>query len=47
MYRRHWYLVPKQLWDWVWATWRSGAGAFSHEHQDAVLMAIATAAVHC
>jgi hypothetical protein len=44
MCRRHWYLVPKQLRDWVWATWRSGEGPFSHEHHDAVLMAIATAA---
>jgi hypothetical protein len=44
MCRRHWYLVPKQLRDWVWATWRSGEGACSREHHDAVLMAIATAA---
>jgi hypothetical protein len=44
MCRPHWYLVPKELRDWVWATWRSGEGAFSREHQDAVLMAIATAA---
>jgi len=44
MCRPHWYLVPKQLRDWVWATWRSGEGAFSREHHDAVLMAIATAA---
>ena len=44
MCRRDWYRVPKEVRDWVWATWRSGAGAFSREHQDAVLMAIASAA---
>jgi hypothetical protein len=41
---RYWYLVPKQLRDWVWATWRSGEGAFSHEHHNAVPIATATAA---
>ena len=37
MCRRDWYLVPKQLRDRVWATWRSGQGAASREHQQAVL----------
>lgn len=41
MCRRHWYQVPKQLRDRVWATWRSGERAASPEHQDAVLVAIA------
>src|ERR1035437_5921269 len=41
MCRSHWYLVPKDVRDLVWATWRSGQGAFSHGHQGAVLMAIA------
>jgi hypothetical protein len=41
MCRVHWYLVPKQLRDRVWATWRSGRGAGSAEHQQAVLTAIA------
>jgi hypothetical protein len=41
MCRRHWYLVPRQLRDRVWATWLSGAGVLSTEHQEAVLMAIA------
>jgi hypothetical protein len=41
MCRRHWYLVPRQLRDRVWATWRSGDGVRSAEHQEAVLMAIA------
>lgn len=43
MCRRHWYLVPKELRDRVWATWRSGQGAFTHEHQTAVLQAISAA----
>jgi hypothetical protein len=47
MCRRHWYVVPKQLRDQVWATWRSGEGVFSREHQDAVLEAISTAAARC
>jgi hypothetical protein len=42
MCRRHGYRVPKQLRDQVWATWRSGQGALSCEHQDAVRMALAT-----
>jgi hypothetical protein len=41
MCRRDWYLVPKQLRDRVWATWHSGQGAASGEHQQAVLNAIA------
>jgi hypothetical protein len=41
MCRRHWYLVPKQLRDRVWATWRSGQGALSAEHLETVRMAIA------
>jgi len=41
MCRRHWYRVPKQLRDQVWATWRSGQGALSREHHDAVRLAMA------
>jgi hypothetical protein len=40
MCRRHWYLVPKQIRDRVWATWRSGQGALSKEHLEAVRVAI-------
>jgi hypothetical protein len=40
MCRTHWYFVPKQLRDRVWATWRSGDGASSRDHEDAVLMAM-------
>jgi hypothetical protein len=40
MCRSHWYLVPKQIRDRVWATWRSGHGAFSTEHLETVRMAI-------
>ena len=40
MCRRHWYLVPKQIRDRVWATWRSGEGALSKEHLETVRMAI-------
>ena len=40
MCRTHWYLVPKDLRDGVWATWRSGQGVSSRDHEDAVLMAI-------
>jgi hypothetical protein len=43
MCRKHWYHVPKQIRDRVWFTWRSGHGAFSGEHQEAVVIAIATA----
>ena len=41
MCRAHWYMVHKELRDQVWATWRSGQGAFSREHQDAVRVAVA------
>ena len=40
MCRRDWYLVPRELRDHVWATWRSGQGAFAPEHQAAVLRAV-------
>lgn len=40
MCRGHWYLVPKPLRDEVWATWRSGEGALSPKHQEAVRTAI-------
>lgn len=40
MCRSHWYLVPKQIRDRVWATWRSGQGAFSTEHLETVRIAI-------
>jgi hypothetical protein len=39
----HWYLVPRQIRDRVWATWRSGHGASDAEHQDAVRTAITAA----
>jgi hypothetical protein len=41
MCRSHWYLVPKQIRDRVWATWQSGQRAFSPEHKEAVRKAIA------
>ncbi len=41
MCRRHWYQIPRQLRDRVWATWRSGEGVLSDEHCEAVLSAIA------
>ncbi len=40
MCRGHWYAVPKHLRDRVWATWRSGRGAGSCEHREAVRIAI-------
>ncbi len=40
MCRAHWYMVPKNMRDRVWATWRSGQGAFSSEHEDAVRRAV-------
>jgi hypothetical protein len=40
MCRSHWYTVPKELRDQVWATWRSGQGARSAEHMGAVHRAI-------
>jgi hypothetical protein len=43
MCRDHWYLVPRQLRDRIWATWRSGDGARSPEHREAVLLAISAA----
>jgi hypothetical protein len=39
--RRDWNLLPKKLRDQVWATWRSGEGVASPEHQLAVRRAIA------
>lgn len=45
MCRRHWYMVPKEMRDQVWATWRSGQGAYSREHRDAVHGAIASVLV--
>jgi len=41
MCRRHWYLVPKAIRDQVWATWRSGQGALSADHREAVVLAVA------
>jgi hypothetical protein len=41
MCRGHWYRVPKQLRDQVWATWQSGRGASSSEHQGAARLAVA------
>ena len=41
MCRCDWNLLPRQLRDQLWATWRSGHGAASSEHQQAVLQAIA------
>lgn len=40
MCRRHWYTVPKEIRDLVWATWRSGDGAYSREHRAAVAVAM-------
>jgi hypothetical protein len=40
MCRDHWYLVPKRIRDQVWATWRSGLGAYSPEHLEMVRVAI-------
>jgi hypothetical protein len=45
MCRNHWYLVPKQIRDRVWATWQSGHRAFSPEHKEAVRKAIAACQV--
>jgi hypothetical protein len=33
-------MVPKQVRDLVWATWRSGQAAYSSEHHDAVNAAV-------
>jgi hypothetical protein len=46
MCRDHWYLVPKEIRDLVWATWRSGTANLSREHQDAVLWALASSLTH-
>jgi hypothetical protein len=43
MCRGHWYQLPRQLRDLVWATWRSGEGALSPEHLEAVRLAISAA----
>ena len=40
MCRVHWYQIPRQLRDRVWATWRSGEGVLTAEQCDAVLTAI-------
>jgi hypothetical protein len=40
MCRRDWYLVPKPMRDQVWCTWRSGEGACTREHREAVRRAI-------
>jgi hypothetical protein len=40
MGRRDWKLLPRQLRAQAWATWRSGHGAASPQHQQAVLEAI-------
>jgi hypothetical protein len=45
MCRRHWYGLPKRLRDRVWRTWRSGHGAGSRGHQEAVRKAIAVARI--
>lgn len=42
MCRRDWNLLPKQLRDQVWATWRSGHAACTLEHEQVVRRAIAT-----
>jgi hypothetical protein len=47
MCRAHWYAVPKHIRDLVWATWRSGQGAFSREHKDAVRLAIDAVQARC
>ncbi len=41
MCRPHWYQVPKPLRDLIWATWRSGAGAFTPGYLQAVRQAVA------
>lgn len=43
MCRRDWYLVPKQVRDRVWRTWRSGQEVRSRGHRRAVFKAIAAA----
>jgi integrase len=39
MCRPHWYTVPKQVRDLIWATWRSGAGALSARKGEAFSLA--------
>lgn len=41
MCRHDWNTVPRQLRARVWATWRSGSGAASRDHRQAVLQTIA------
>lgn len=43
MCRHDWYRVPRRLRDRAWRTWRSGYGAASREHREAVVKAIAAA----
>ena len=40
MCRVHWYMVPKEIRDEVWATWQSGRAAYSSEHRAAVRKAV-------
>jgi hypothetical protein len=42
MCRGHWCQLPRQLRTLVWATWRSGEGALSSEHLEAVRLAISS-----
>jgi hypothetical protein len=44
MCRADWNQVPRAVRNQVWATWRSGAGALSPEHRQAVQAAITAAA---
>lgn len=41
MCRPHWYKVPRDLRNAVWAAWRNGAGAGTPEHRRAIADAIA------
>lgn len=41
MCRADWLLLPWMIRGWVWATWRSGTGTDTPEHQFAVLVAVA------
>ena len=43
MCKRHWRMVPRELQRNVYATWRSGAGAGTQAHLDAMDAAIAAA----
>ena len=42
MCRTSWYLVPKELRDAVWQTWRDGLGTGSTEHTAAIRAAVAS-----